>query len=224
VPALAAALLGWIIAIVLGVYFAGDRHAGGFDRTLTREIHSLVGIRSTLANVLVAPTDSPAVYGLIILLVAVGLIQRRWQLAALAVVAPAAAVGICELVLKPLFDRRYHDGGLSYPSGHMLAAGTVYAVALLAILAVAPLVGRVLALVGGAALAVVMAVGLVAMNYHYPTDAVGGFCLAIGITLPCAVLADLVAGRTRAQSIPAPRNETDPSLLPEPRPSVIENS
>jgi membrane-associated phospholipid phosphatase len=39
------------------------------------------------------------------------------------------------------------------------------------------------------------AAGLVAMNYHYPTDTIGGFGLALGVVLPLAVLADVLGAR-----------------------------
>lgn len=226
VPALVAAALGWLIALTLGTVYAGDRHAGVFDERIIRFIHTVVGRRSTAANVLVSPTDAPVVYALLVALVVAGLVLRRWTVAALAVVAPGFAIGMCELVLKPGFDRTY-AGGLSYPSGHTIAAVTTYTVALLMITSGASRWWRVLATTLWALLTFALMVGLVAMNYHYPTDTIGGFCIAMGVVLPLAVLADVVNERTRRprQSIPEPRSEAKPDQLPtnQTSPTLAEN-
>jgi membrane-associated phospholipid phosphatase len=42
---------------------------------------------------------------------------------------------------------------------------------------------------------VVLAIGLVGMDYHYFTDTVGGFLVALGVTLPLTVLTDRLSAR-----------------------------
>jgi membrane-associated phospholipid phosphatase len=65
-----------------------------------------------------------------------------------------------------------------------------------AALTVAVLVVRRLPAWGAWALVMLgTAAGLVAMNYHYPTDTIGGFGLALGVVLPLAVLADTLSAR-----------------------------
>jgi membrane-associated phospholipid phosphatase len=99
---------------------------------------------------------------------------------------------LVESVAKPLFDRRM-DGDLSYPSGHTAVAVSLLTVAALYLAAgrARPVQWIVLGL--WLSLTTSVAVGLVAMDYHYPTDTLGGVCLAVGIVLPSAVLADLLA-------------------------------
>jgi membrane-associated phospholipid phosphatase len=202
-PALSVALLALIITMVLGAVVSGGRRAGRIDAAIIREIHALVGQRSLAAHLLVSPTDAPVLFAVIAALLVVGLVRRRWEVAILAVAGPSVAVGLTELLLKPLFARRLH-GWLSYPSGHTVAAVSTYTVALLVITMGASRLRRSIALLAWAALVVVLTVGLVAMNYHYPTDTIGGFFLALGVVLPCAVLADhwRFHGRT---AIPGPR-------------------
>src|SRR5437588_1560722 len=166
VPTLLAAALAWAVLIALGSLLSGHRKPGKLDDALGRGIDNLVGRRSRLAEVLVTPTDTLVVLAVLALLVAVGLILHRWEVAILAVAGPGIAVTIAELVLKPLFDRRIH-GGLSYPSGHMVAAVSTLTVALLVVTSGARWWLRLVIAPVWAALVVVLMVGLVAMDYHY---------------------------------------------------------
>ena len=203
VLALLTAALAWTVLIALGGLVSGHRRPGKLDGTLSRGIDGLVGQRSRLAEVLVTPTDTLVVLALLALLVAVGLITHRWEVAILAVIGPGIAVSIVELALKPLFDRRMY-GELSYPSGHMVAAVSALTVALLVVASTARWWLRLVIAAVWAALVVVLMVGLVAMDYHYPTDTIGGLCLSLGVILPLALVADRVRFRDRPE-IPAPR-------------------
>jgi undecaprenyl-diphosphatase len=88
---------------------------------------------------------------------------------------------------------RTKDGDLVYPSGHM---GAAVAVALV----VAMLLVCVIGLSGLAALAVLTVVpglmgagiglAMTVTNYHYLTDAIGGFCIAVSVVLTLALLLD----------------------------------
>lgn len=158
-----------------------------------RDVHATIGPPGRLAAMLMSPSDPPVVYTLIALLAAIGLASRRWEIAAVAVVAPGLATAVTDFVLKPLFDRRY-TGNLSYPSGHTVAAVAVLTVG---VLTVASVRGRILALVVWLAVTASVATGLVGMDYHYPTDTLGGLAVAVGTVLPCAVLADVVVARSR---------------------------
>ncbi len=133
------------------------------------------------------------IYAVIVAVLAVALWRRRWETAALAVLGPGLCVLLVE-ILKPLFGR-LHSGYLSYPSGHMASSA--------AALTVAALVVRRLFVWSVWALAMpCTAAGLVAMNYHYPTDTIGGFCLAMGVVLPLAVLADVLSARRARPRVP----------------------
>jgi membrane-associated phospholipid phosphatase len=200
----------WLVTMVLGLAVAGDRLPRPFDHAVTHQLHLAIGHR--LAEVLVSPTDPPVMYALIGVLVVIALFRRRWSVAILAVAGPAVAVLITENLLKPLFDRRYH-GYLSYPSGHTVGAVAALTVALLTVLPTATsALTRTLAWLAWAGLIVALTTGLVAMDYHYPTDALGGIGLALGVVLPGAVLADLLSGR---RTVDRPIDEDAHRLLGE---------
>jgi undecaprenyl-diphosphatase len=118
------------------------------------------------------------------------------RLALLAVAGPGLT-GLITTLSKPLIGRTI-DGDLAYPSGHAggaTAIGLVTALVLVAVLRPSPTrAGAILAagaLVAGGAVAVL----LVAANWHYATDAVGGICTAITAVLGSALALD-AAGRS----------------------------
>ncbi|HEX5402099.1 MAG TPA: phosphatase PAP2 family protein, partial [Pseudonocardiaceae bacterium] len=126
--------------------------------------------------------------------------QRCWERAALAVAAPGVCVVLTELLFKPLIHRT-DDGVLSYPSGHTVSAVAALTVAALVVSVDWPDRYRV-AVMGLLLLtSFVLAVGLVGMDYHYATDTVGGFLVALGVTLPLTVATDRF-GERRRQTVP----------------------
>jgi membrane-associated phospholipid phosphatase len=129
----------------------------------------------------------PVLAMLMIVTVAVAASQRRWQLAATAVLSPIVAIVLVRL-LKLLFHRD-KGGGLAYPSGHT----TVMVV----------LLGMMVLVAGFAWWAVVLAsawclLGMfgVGTTFHYFTDTVGGFLL--GSAIVC--VAALTSGRAAHQT------------------------
>ncbi|MFJ7204983.1 phosphatase PAP2 family protein [Streptomyces sp. NPDC098789] len=136
----------------------------------------------------------------VVAVVTVGVIRRRYLLAAVAggsVVATALAARILKgtLLTRPLLDIGHgapvHN---SLPSGHSAIAMSVAAAALL----VTP-AGRWRPLVGGPVLAWAVAMGActVVAGWHRPSDVVTGNLLALG-TAALAVLLLGVAGHVRA--------------------------
>jgi membrane-associated phospholipid phosphatase len=95
-------------------------------------------------------------------------------------VGPVVAVLVTEWVAKPIVGRHLEVlGGNSYPSGTVTAA-TALAIALL--LAAPPMLRAVLALPAACVVGAVC-VAVVAMRWHYPTDALGGICVGAGSVL-----------------------------------------
>jgi undecaprenyl-diphosphatase len=200
--ALLTAVLGWLVAVVLGVRYAGGTYPGWLDDAGFHLMRSLVGNPVPVGKWAVAPPTVPTrvlaafsspvlTYGMAVVTLGYAIWRRWWALAGLAVLAPAVCVLVTEVLAKPLIDRR-HEGYLSYPSGH-----TVTSVAALTVLVLAFSAGwsRRNRLVAGAVwlvFVVCVAAGLVAMNYHYPTDTIGGIGVALGVTLPGALVADLI--------------------------------
>lgn len=130
-----------------------------------------------------------------ILAVAVGaaalvcVFRDRWRAAAV-VLGPMATVFAVEFVLKPLVGRRL-DGVLSYPSGN---AAVIAAVATAWVLAV-PRVLRIPVAVIAAGVVGAVAVAVVGLRWHYPSDALAGVVLGVGLTLGADGVLHAVAAR-----------------------------
>jgi len=226
-PASLVALLGWVVAAVLAVEYAGGTTAGTFDTALTHGLRAVVGNPTPLGKWAVTPPtvatkvlgtfSSPVItYAVIVATIGFAVWRRRWEVAGLAVLAPGLCVLLTEL-FKPLVDRR-HSGYLSYPSGHTVSSVAAYTVAVLAGTAAWTAGRRLLAWVVWLLVAVCVMTGLVAMNYHYPTDTFGALGIALGVTLPGALLADRLSRRRAGTAPPAGTSHADTSF-DSPRPA-----
>ncbi len=94
---------------------------------------------------------------------------------------------------KPLVDRRF-GGVLSYPSGNV---ADVTAVATSWVLAVPTRLRRLVAALA-LGLVIAMAVAVVGLRWHYPTDAVGGALFGSGLVVGIDGLLHLRWGRGTA--------------------------
>jgi membrane-associated phospholipid phosphatase len=193
------ALACWVLAALLGAWYAGDHQPGRLDARVADVVHGVVGEETMFARVLTGPTHPIVVYPIIALVIGIAVFQRWWERAVLAVAAPGLCVGLTELIFKPLIGRT-DDGVLSYPSGHTVSAVAALTVAALVVSVDWPATYRVAMMVLLLVTSFVLAVGLVGMDYHYATDTVGGFLVAIGVTLPLTLATDRYSER---QTIPA---------------------
>lgn len=92
------------------------------------------------------------------------------------VLGPMAAIVVTELIAKPLVGRNF-EGVLTYPSGTVTAVAALAAGAfIVAPRKTKPVVGAV-----GLAVVVTVCAAVVVLRWHYPTDAVGGACVGIGV-------------------------------------------
>ena len=129
---------------------------------------------------LVVVLINPAVYALICAgIVLLGLRRGRDLGVAVAVLIGAANV-TTQLLKEVLAEPRYHElldepiAAASWPSGHT----TAVVVATLALMLVVPPHARRLTAAIGAALTVAIASAVVIENWHYPSDVLGGLCVA----------------------------------------------
>ncbi len=190
-PVLAVVGAAALIAVALGVRYAGEAYPRWLDRvalTLTRDWFP---IPREPARLVIGLFDPVPLAVLVAVVAGVCLAARRRRLAALAVAGPLLT-GVVTTVLKPVIERT-KDGDLAYPSGHM---GAAVALAVVVALLIVSLV-RVRRAVRVAVLVAVpttvgagMGLAMAATDYHYLTDAVGGFCIAVAVVLSLAVLLD----------------------------------
>lgn len=102
--------------------------------------------------------------------------DRRRALACLC--GPPIAALLVEWALKPLVGRRYFEV-LTFPSGSVTV---IAALATAWVLAVSGWLRWVVGAVGAAVVAA-MSVAVVALRWHYPTDAAGGAAFGVGLVL-----------------------------------------
>jgi undecaprenyl-diphosphatase len=180
-----------LIVVALGVRYAGEASPRWLDQTALTSFRDWFPIPRRPARLVIGLFDPVPLAVLVAALAGVSLRLKRRRLAVLAVAGPVLS-GLAATLLKPVIDRT-KNGDLVYPSGHMAAAVAVaLVVALLlvnlfqprrwvriAVLVTAPAVT-------GAGMGLAMTV----TNYHYLTDAVGGFCVAVAVVLSLALLLD----------------------------------
>ena len=94
------------------------------------------------------------------------------------------AVAVCDWVVKPVVGRTFADV-VSFPSGTVAAVAAVATVALLA----TPDPWRSVVAALGGTVTVLACMSVVALRWHYPTDAVAGVAVGGGVVL----LADCAA-------------------------------
>jgi membrane-associated phospholipid phosphatase len=179
-----------VVAVALGVRYAGDSQAAWMDRIALSLSREWFPVPRGLAMVIISVYDPVPLAIVITVLAGVCLALRRRRLAALMVAGPVLT-GVVTTVAKPVIERT-KNGDLSYPSGHM---GSAVAVAVVVSLLLISLFGRrrwVIALAVAVPIlwGAVVGLAMTVTNYHYWTDAVGGFCTAVAVVLSLAVLID----------------------------------
>ena len=191
--------------MLLGAWVAGHTRAGWLDSLVDGRVQGLIGSRPAVFY-LVNLGNLPAVTIMSAALFVACLATRRGRGAVLVAVAVPVAAALTE-VLKHLIARTI-TGSLSFPSGH--TTGIFVVVVAFAVLLLDPPRPRISAVVRVvlAAIAflvgVAVAVGLVAVRWHYATDTVAGAAVSTAVVLATALTLDSVcaprgAGRLSSQ-------------------------
>lgn len=202
-PLLAARARPWVLVIaagcavvvaVLGMVFAHQAVADPLDQSVDAAVMRTLGGHFRLLSWLITPGSPAGAVILTAILVAACLLAGRLNGALLAGGAVPVADGLCEHVLKPAVQR-FCLGQGAYPSGHTTAAfALAAAVAVLLAFPGRPVRTRglrVLAVAACLAAGVLVAAGMIALQYHYFTDTVGGAALGLGTVCVLALLLDL---------------------------------
>ena len=199
-----------VLVAVLGVLFARQSTADRFDHAVDSPVITAFAGHFALALRLAYPgTTIPAIVLSVIIAVAC-LITGRLRGAVLAVAAVPVAVGLCEVLVKPLVHRTY-IGQVVYPSGHTATifalAATVTWLLLASPRPAMPRWLRILILAVAYLAAVAVVVGVIALRFHYVTDTVAGAAVGIGTVCGLALVLDLIPA-VRLSRIPRPSAAT----------------
>jgi membrane-associated phospholipid phosphatase len=115
--------------------------------------------------------------------------RDRWRALACLIAPPLAAV-VNEFFLKPAVGRMYL-GEPSFASGSVVVVAGVSAAWVLAV----PRPWRVVTAAVGSLAVVMMVFAVVALQWHYPSDALTGALFAVGVVVLADGVAHAVAGR-----------------------------
>jgi membrane-associated phospholipid phosphatase len=136
-------------------------------------------------------------------LVVVGRDRRR----AVACMAGLVVVALLvEYTFKPLVGRRF-EGVLSYPSGNVADLAAVAAAWAVAV----PARFRVVAIAIGAVATGSMMVAVIGLRWHYPSDALAGAFLGVGMLLLIDGALHLLRPESAAPAPPGRTGRTEPS-------------
>jgi len=176
-----------VVAVAaLGTYFSFRPGATPVDRWLLRPVPSTHVGWFTAVTWLRYPLVT--VVGAV---VAAAVVFRRDRPRALAcLIGPPLALLTSELVAKPAVGRTL-GGVYSYPSGSVVGAAALATVAVLA----APVRWRPLTTIVAVVFALWMAVAVVTLHWHFPTDALAGLAYGVGVVLVADGVARMLAAR-----------------------------
>jgi membrane-associated phospholipid phosphatase len=210
-PAAIAAACCLALVAVLGVLAAHRSSGNAVDRPVDRWLVRNLGSHTRALTDIVSLGDRLEVTVLTTILVLACLAVRRVNGAILAVISVVVAVGLTEFILKPLVHETI-KGSLTYPSGH--TASLFALIGVVGVLMLAPPgkrprpILRLLVVLGLILVGCIVAVTLIALDYHYFTDTVAGAAVGIGIVLATSFLLDGSAMRRRLAAAWPGRRQT----------------
>jgi membrane-associated phospholipid phosphatase len=200
-PLLVVAALAAVAVTVLGIAFAGEKTGTTLDTSVQLGLWRLGSPWREIGSVVDFAAEP---VGIVLVLGCVVLVLRRLghhRAAVLAVLGTGASVTVTT-ALKPLVGRDINQGFLAYPSGHTATATAVSLVCVLVVVhrrRLRATTGMLLAAAVVVPVAAAMAWAQVLENSHYPTDTVGGFCVALTMVPLTARVIDLAADRFATQ-------------------------
>ncbi len=142
------------------------------------------------------------------ILAALVVVGRDRLRAAACLVGPGLSVVLVEWLLKPVIARRYAEV-LTFPSGTTTVVASVATAWALAV----PRRVRPVAVVVGAILIGLECMAVIALQWHFPTDALGGVAVGIGVVLLIDGLLHMGMGARVAGRHP-PAGAGDPAASP----------
>lgn len=194
---------GAAVTVALPTTFPPDGGPTDLDRALAEPVRTALDAHPGIYHLLVAPSNGYILLPLLLAATAWFAYRRRWWCAATMFVVPELTLAVNTWLLKPLWDRPLHDY-LAYPSGH-----TVHLVAIAAtfVLLTDSVRARLAALLVTAIALPLVAVGMIGLDYHLPTDILGGTAAAVALTITLYWLARTIHAVRQGDSPLARRSE-----------------
>lgn len=199
----AAALLAagcGVVFLVLAVIYHGSRTAGRLDNRLFAALPRASGRGHVWQVAVAAPWVA---MGVVVVVTTALLLVGRWREALFAAAAPGLTLAVAE-VGKRVIDRTT-DGFLALPSGHTAGITSVsltLAVLLLRRFRQHVVLAAALGWLGATLLGAAMALVMVFLHDHYPTDTLAGYCAAVATTLGVAFAVDALPRRGGSSAPP----------------------
>ncbi|GAA5091752.1 phosphatase PAP2 family protein [Nocardia iowensis] len=190
--------LGGAVAGLLPATFPPDGGPTALDRALAAPIHSALDSRPGIYQALVIPSNAYILLPLLLLACTWFGYRGDWRRAAIMLVVPELALGLNTWLWKPLWNRQLHDY-LAYPSGHTVH---LIAIATAFIVLVDSMRARITALVVAVAAQCAAAIGMIGLDYHLPTDILGGVAAAVAMVLALCSAALSLTGGARQTLVP----------------------
>ncbi|AWB46311.1 phospholipid phosphatase [Paenibacillus sp. CAA11] len=192
---------GFLISLLCAVFFGlialsiRDNKIHNFDSTIISWVQGMEssGLTQWMKGLSWIGTGLPVVgVTLLVMLFLYGVLGHRRELIFLVGVCVGSALlnGLLKAVFqraRPTIHRIAEATGYSFPSGHSMAAFTLYgALAYLLWRHIPALLGRILLI--AAALLLILGIGIsrIYLGVHYPSDVLGGY-LASGCLLAAAI-------------------------------------
>ncbi|WP_378742185.1 phosphatase PAP2 family protein [Nocardia brasiliensis] len=190
--------LGCAVAGLLPATFPADGGPTALDRALAAPIHSTLDTSPGIYQALVIPSNAYILLPLLLFACAWFGYRGEWRRAAIMLVVPELALGLNTWLWKPLWNRQLHDY-LAYPSGHTVH---LIAIATAFIVLVDSRRARIIALVVAVLAQCAAAIGMIGLDYHLPTDILGGAAAAVAMVLALCWVALALTGGTRQTLVP----------------------
>lgn len=185
------AAVGAAVTVAVPMTLPADGGPSAVDRAIADPLHSALDARPGVYEALVVPSNGYILLPLLLLACAWFAYRGDLHRAVTMAIVPELAVAVNTWLLKPLWGRQWQDY-LAYPSGH-----TVHLVAIAGTFVLLADTHRTrCAVCAMASLALLAAAaGMVGLDYHHPTDILGGAAAAIVMVILLCWAAEFRRGR-----------------------------
>lgn len=185
------AAAGAAVTVAVPITLPADGGPSAVDRAIADPLQSALDARPGVYEALVVPSNGYILLPLLLLACAWFAYRGDRRRALTMAVVPELAVAVNTWLLKPLWGRQWQDY-LAYPSGH-----TVHLVAIASTFVLLADTHRTRCTVCAVASVALLAAatGMVGLDYHHPTDILGGAAAAIAMVILLCWAAEFRRGR-----------------------------